>query len=59
MKSFDFYDTKNGMIEPTCKRFEKWKNGHLVKLVRFDNASENTKLENTGNIKAWKVNLEL
>ena len=35
------------------------KNGHPVNFVRCDNAGENTKLENTENIRDSKLNLEL
>ena len=34
MKFSNFYDTKDGMIEPTCERFRKWKqDGHPVKKL--------------------------
>ena len=58
MEFSNFCDTNNGMIEPTCERFEKWKqNGHPVKFGRCDNAGENTKIKKTANSKAWKLNL--
>ena len=38
-KLSNFYDTKNDMIETTCKQFEKWKqNGHPVNFVMCNNA---------------------
>ena len=57
MKLSNFYDTKNGIIEPTCEQLEKWKqNGHRLKCVRWDNAGENTKLEKMANSEARKSN---
>ena len=40
-----FYDTNNGMIEPTYERLKKWEqNDHLVNFGSCYNAGENTKL---------------
>jgi hypothetical protein len=42
LKFSDFFETKNGMIEPTCEQFQKWhQHGMPVKYVRLDNAGEN------------------
>jgi len=39
MKFSGFFATKNGMVEPTCVQFQKWKDiGKPVKVVRMDNA---------------------
>ena len=58
IKYSDFYDTKNGMIEPTFKCFKKWKqNGQPVNIVGYGSADKNTKLENTENSRALKLNL--
>ena len=47
IKGSDFYETKDGMVEPTCELFEKWqKQGKPVKFVRMDSAGKNIKLEN-------------
>lgn len=57
-KTSAFYDTKSGMIEPTCAQFEKNRyEGKPVKFVRCDNAGENIKLEKIANGKGWKLNL--
>ena len=58
LKFSDFFETKDGMIVPTCEKFEKWRqNGHPVKFVRCDNAGENLKLESVARGKDWKLNL--
>ena len=45
MKWSHFFRTKNGMIEPTCVMFHKWKQaGKQVKFLRMDDAGENEKL---------------
>jgi hypothetical protein len=33
LKFLDFYDAKNGMVEPTCERFQRWKDAG--KEVRY------------------------
>jgi hypothetical protein len=41
MKFSDFFETKSGMIEPTCAPWNRWKDAGLaVKYVRLDNAGE-------------------
>ena len=33
LKFSDFFDTKNGMIEPTCEKLQKWKQaGNLLSM---------------------------
>ena len=59
MKFSDFFATKNGMIEPTCENFFKWKEAGIpVKEVRCDNAGENTKLEDKCGSAEWKLNIK-
>jgi hypothetical protein len=44
-KFTDYYETKAGMIEPTCAQLHRWKlTGHGVKCIRMDNAGENIAL---------------
>jgi hypothetical protein len=46
MKFLDFFKAKNGMIEPTCAQWNRWKAaGLVVKYVRLDNAGENNALK--------------
>ena len=46
MKWSDFFATKDGMVEPTCVRFQKWKQGGMpVQVVRCDSGGENEKLK--------------
>ena len=55
-KISQFYETKDGMIEPTCALFKNWKEaGKEVKVLRMDNAGENTELVKQMNSKAWKL----
>ena len=59
MKISSFHDTKNGIVEPTCERFENWRqNSRPVKFIRCDNRGENVKLESRAKNKDWKLNLE-
>jgi hypothetical protein len=54
----DFFDTKNGMIEPTCAKFQQWKQADkTVKHLRMDNAGENNKLLERANGADWKLNI--
>ena len=58
MKISSFHDTNNGIVEPTCDRFENWRqNGRPVKFIRCYNGVENVKLESRSNSKDWKLNL--
>ena len=59
LKYSEFYKSKNGMVEPTCEQFEKWRQaGYPVKFVRCDNAGENILLEKRCKSKDWKLNIE-
>ena len=58
MKINDFYETKNGMVEPTCEKFNRWEQNDMgVRTVRLDNAGENKKLEKRAGSVDWKLNL--
>ena len=60
LKFSDFFETKDGMVEPTCVKMNQWKQqGKPVKIVRMDNAGENLKLAKQANGKNWKLNLEI
>ena len=51
-----FFDTKDGMVEPTCELLDKWqKAGMDIKVIRCDNASENKALEARMNSSDWKL----
>ena len=46
------------MVEPTCVKFNKWKQAGIpVKIVRCDNGGENVKLEKRSKSAEWKLNL--
>eukprot|EP00980_Cylindrotheca_fusiformis_P010432 scaffold2318_cov88-Cylindrotheca_fusiformis.AAC.1 len=56
LKMSGFFDTKNGMVEPTCEMLQQLKaDGIVVKYVRMDNAGENLKFEQRANSAAWKL----
>ena len=56
MKWSNFYATKDEMVEPTCVKFERWKEvGMTVKNIRCDNGGENVKLEKRCNGVEWKL----
>ena len=61
MKFSDFYETKDGMVDPTCKKLNMcWKQqGKPVEIIRLDNAGENVKLKDAANGKDWKFNITL
>ena len=59
MKMSDFYATKNGMIEPTCEKFQKWKDADMpVRIVRMDGSGENMKLKQRSESSDWKLGIE-
>jgi hypothetical protein len=59
MKFLDFFETKSGMIEPTCAQWNRWKDAGLaVKYVRLDNAGENKKLKERSYSADWKLNID-
>jgi hypothetical protein len=54
-----FYETKNVMVEPTCKQFQRWKNlGREVQFVRMDNAGKNVSLQKRCENADWKFNIK-
>jgi hypothetical protein len=59
LKFSDFFQTKNGMIEPTCVQFHQWKlNGMAVTHVRMNGAGENKKLKMRSDSSKWMLNLK-
>ena len=59
MKISDFYATKNGMIEPTCEKFQKWNDADMpVRIVRMDGSGENMKLKQRSESSDWKLGIE-
>ena len=59
LKFSNVYDTKNGMVEPTCKKVNWWKQaGQTVKYFRMDNTGENKVLEQRANLADWKLGLQ-
>jgi hypothetical protein len=58
MKFVDFFEMKNGMVEPTCEKFKLWEqHGHKVEVVRMDNGGENIKLESRAKSKDWQLGI--
>jgi hypothetical protein len=58
IKFSDFYETKNGMVEPTCQLFQRWKDaGKEVRFLRMDNAGENKSLQQRCESADWKFNI--
>ena len=46
LKFFNFFETKSGMVELTCKQFlKRIKDGFPLRYVRLDNRGENVKLQ--------------
>jgi hypothetical protein len=59
LKFVDFFETKDGMVEPTCEKLKKWEqSGHKVDVIRMDNGGENLKLEKHANSKDWQLGIE-
>jgi hypothetical protein len=59
LKFSEFHETKNGMVEPTCEQFQKWKSkGCKVNYLRMDNAGENVLLKQRCESKDWKVDVD-
>lgn len=59
LKFSDFFETKNGMVEPTCEEFQKWKSsGCNVNFLRMDNAGEKALLKQRCESKDWKFNID-
>jgi hypothetical protein len=58
-KFVNFFETKDGMVEPTCEKLKKWEqSGHKVNVIRMDNGGENLKLEKHANSKDWQLGIE-
>ena len=58
LKFLNFYQTTDGMVEPTCEQFHKWKvNGMPVKYVEKDRAGDYKKLKARSGLSDWKLNL--
>jgi hypothetical protein len=56
LKFSGFYESKDKMVEPTCELFDRWRQtSKPVKVVRCDNAGENTNLEKRLASKDWKM----
>ena len=62
LKFIHFFETKDGMVEPTCELLSRWKrSGRAVDIMRLDNAGENVLLQNWANSATWQldINFEL
>jgi hypothetical protein len=58
MKVSHFFATENGMITPTCKLFNRWKQNNVeVNVLRMDNAGENKALARACGSHKWKLNI--
>jgi hypothetical protein len=56
LKFSKFYETKNGMIEPTCEQLSKWaQEGYGIEAIRMDNAKENKALQKRCKSADWKL----
>ena len=54
-KTSDFFETKDGMVEPTCESIQKMiTEKRMPPILRMDNAGENVKLEARMSSSAWK-----
>jgi hypothetical protein len=59
LKFSNLFQTKNGMVEPTCAQFHRWKqNGKAFSHVRMDGAGENKTLKMRSDSSDWKLNLK-
>lgn len=59
LKFLDFVDTKIGMVEPTCKKLQPWKQaGRTVKYIRMDSTGENKELKKPADSADWKLGME-
>jgi hypothetical protein len=55
MKFSDFFVSKNGMAEPTCEVFQRWKDvGREVRYLQMDNAGENKLLRSRCESADWE-----
>eukprot|EP00957_Ditylum_brightwellii_P037301 2823557-Ditylum_brightwellii.AAC.1 len=59
MKWTALFQNKNGMVDPTCVKLNKWKQGgKTVKYIRLDNADTNKELEKQCESALWKLGIE-
>ena len=59
LKFSKFYDTNNGIMEPTCQLFNKWKKQIMpVSEVWYNNGGKNLKLEKIENGNKWNLAIE-
>jgi hypothetical protein len=59
LKFSNSFDTKNGMVETTCKQLHQWKqNGITVDYIRLDNAGESKLLKQRCESKDWKFGIK-
>ena len=59
LKFVHFFETKDGMVEPTCELFSCWKHaGHGVEIICLDNAGENLALQNRCNSATWQLGIK-
>ena len=57
-KHSHFFETKDGMVVPTCTLFTKQKaDGRGVKFLQMDNAGENKKLQSTAEKPEWGLGI--
>jgi hypothetical protein len=57
LKFSNFFDTKNGLVEPTCEQLHQWKqNSITVNYIRLNNAGENKLLKQRCHSEDWKFN---
>jgi hypothetical protein len=58
-KFTDFYETKAGIIEPTCAQLHRWElTGHGAKYSRMHNAGENIALHDRSDSSDWKLGIK-
>jgi hypothetical protein len=53
-KSSDFYETKGGMVEPTCAQLYRWKTSGCRVNICINNAGEHTALQERSDSSNWK-----
>jgi hypothetical protein len=59
LKCSNFFETKNGMVEPTCEQFQLWKDaGKEVYYIHMDNAGKNKALQQQCESAHWKFNIK-
>jgi len=56
LKVSNFFERKNGVVEPTCELFYKWK--EVVKIARMDGAGKNIKLKKRTDSVDWKLSID-